>query len=28
MVFSVAIEGLNLLARHRQKPIKLRHPVP
>ena len=28
MGFSAAIEGLNLLARHRQKPVHLRHPLP
>ncbi len=27
MVFSVAIEALNLLARHRQNPLRLRHPM-
>jgi predicted tellurium resistance membrane protein TerC len=28
MGFAVVIEALNLLARHRQKPVKLRHPLP
>ncbi len=28
LVFSVTIEGVNLLARHRQKPLRLRHPMP
>jgi len=28
MGFSAAIEGLNLLARRRQKPVRLRHPLP
>ena len=28
MGFSAAIEGLNLLARRRQQPVRLRHPLP
>jgi len=28
MGFSAAIEGLNLLAKRRQKPVRLRHPLP
>ena len=28
MGFASVIEALNLLARHRQKPVKLRHPMP